>query len=130
GKKMNIQNLPEDSAIFYKRGLEYEKKHFRKCEPVVKVANATLRLFTSWFPQFMEPIAKNVVFSFLQDDLLLDAIDAKKPPSWFIKIVFGIMYLRAALLRLLPRRSKKNPFIATKQYYPTYPLGNPDILEN
>jgi hypothetical protein len=113
GGRMNIKDIPAGFWELKKFNEEYEAKHFAFTEGSRKVADSTLNLFLGWYvPKFMFPLARLVLFCFM-DDALLNAFHYPKPPALLKAIVNGIMQTRNVFMRIIPLRTK--PVLRTKR---------------
>jgi len=77
-------------------------------------------LLGMYLPRFLFFIGKPIVRS-LMDKKLLDAMGLKPSSKLLQKFTFGVMRLRANIVRFLPER--KTAFLGTKVKRPTYPTG-------
>jgi len=120
GKRMNIRDIPEDSAVFERFNIDYERQHFRFTETNHRVGLATRNLFMSWFPSFTRPLVKQVIYA-MMDEPLLEAFGFPKPSKFFRRLVEQGMRARGRALRLWPRRTR--PLLRTEMKHPSYPGG-------
>jgi hypothetical protein len=120
GRRMNIKNLPEDSASFEAFCDDYERRHYRFTETNQRVGTATRELFASWFPRVFSPLVRRSIHALL-DDPLREAFGFPRPGALFRTMVPFTMRLRARALRLLPRRRK--PVLRTQMTRPSHPCG-------
>lgn len=123
GRHMNIKDLPTDFAEFEKLLDDYEREHFAFDEGGRRVADSTLDLMTTFFPNNLapKPVVRRFAYS-LMDEPLLRAFRYPIPTRferWFFR---GAMRVRARLLRLFPARSKPK-WVSTYGYFRTYPAG-------
>ncbi len=105
GRLMGIKDIPADFAGFERLLDEYEAREFAFDEGGRRVADATLELFTTFYPRPLRP-AMRVFARALMDDHLLRAFRYEKPPAWFCRLAHGSLRLRGRLLRLLPPRRR------------------------
>jgi hypothetical protein len=120
GRRMNIRDLPADYNAFERFNREYERRHYRFTETNQRVGTATRDLFVSWFPGFLSPVVRSVIYAML-DDRLIEAFGfprPSRPMRWLVPTALG---LRARLLRFLPPR--RRPRLRTEMGHPTYPGG-------
>ena len=121
GKRMGIKNIPESYTEFEKFHHDYEDKYFRYAETNREISGYTINLILGMYlPKFLFFIGKPIVRSLL-DDKLLNAMGLKPTSKLLQKSTFGLMRLRANIVRFLPER--KTAFSGTKAKRPTYPNG-------
>ncbi len=120
GRRMNIQNIPDTLEAFDQFNRDYERDHFCYAPSNHQVADASVRVFLQWYPAFMRPLARQVIYA-LMDDPLLDAVGFPKPPHVWRWSVRKLLRLRAMLVKWSPRRPK--PFLLTQTATRTYPSG-------
>lgn len=120
GRRMNIKDLPEDSAAFEAFSNDYERQHYRFTEANARVGGATRELFASWFAWPLRPLVRRGIHALL-DDPLREAFGFPRPGAllrWFLP---ATMRMRARLLRLMPRR--KQPLLRTEMKHRSHPCG-------
>ncbi|MFO0957613.1 MAG: oxygenase MpaB family protein [Isosphaeraceae bacterium] len=120
GRRMNIREIPGEFDEFERFNRDYERNHFRFQESNRKIGEATRDLFLSWFPGFVRPIARPVIYA-LMDDPLIEAFGFPHPSSALRGMVAGLMQARAAGLRFMPAR--RRPRLRTEMRHRTYPEG-------
>ena len=121
GRHMNIQDLPEDMALFEQFNIDYEKEHYRFVESNRVVGDATGDLFLGFYlPEFLFPLGRPFMYS-LMDEPLVAAFQFPKPPVFLRKTVAALMKMRRLILSALPENEKPKYFTQKKR--PTYPLG-------
>jgi hypothetical protein len=123
GRHMNIKDVPQDFAGFERLLDDYERAHFAFDEGGRRVADSTLDLMTTFWPNSWAPkwIVRRFAFS-LMDEPLLRAFRYPVPGRLERGFFLGAMKVRARLLRLFPARSKPK-WVSTYGYYRTYPAG-------
>jgi hypothetical protein len=123
GRHMNIKDLPEDFAGFEQLLEDYERAHFAFDPGGRRVADATLGLMTTFWPNSWAPrwVVRRFAFS-LMDEPLLRAFRYPIPSRAERAFFLGAMKVRARLLRLFPARSKPK-WVSTYGYFRTYPAG-------
>lgn len=134
GRRMQIQNIPETYDDFEQYNLNYEREYFHYSNTNCRVGEATRDLFLSWFPSFLRPAIKPVVYAML-DERMRDAFGFPHPPQLLTSIVETSLKMRGQLLRLFPPR--KQPAFLTDASQRSYPngyhltdLGPPQMLES
>jgi hypothetical protein len=120
GRRMNIQDLPADYALFEEFNREYERRHFCFTECNQRVGTATREMFASWFPRLLRPVIRPGIHALL-DDEVIRSFGFPRPWRVTRALLTGGLRMRAVLLRWLPRRRK--PFLRTAMKHRTYPNG-------
>ncbi len=123
GRHLGIAEVPEDYPAFERLLDDYEAAHFAFDEGGRRVADATLDLFTTFWPSSWLPRPVALRFArALMDAPLLDAFGYPRPTR-LERVVFpGVLKLRARLLRLFPARSSPK-WVSTYSSFRTYPAG-------
>lgn len=123
GRLMNIRDLPEDFAGFERLMDDYEREHFAFDAGGRAVADATLDLMATQWPNSWLPrrVVRRLAWS-LMDEPLLRAFDYPVPGRAERAVFTGAMRLRGRLLRLFPARSEPR-WVSTYGYFRTYPAG-------
>ncbi|MEH3033590.1 MAG: oxygenase MpaB family protein [Aeromicrobium erythreum] len=121
GRLMGIRDVPPDYAAFERLLDEDEARRFAYDPGARAVADATLTLFTTFFPRplrrFMHLFARA-----LMDDHLLRAFGYARPPAWFRDLAHRSLALRGRLVSRLPAR--RRPFRAASSHrVRSYPGG-------
>jgi ER-bound oxygenase mpaB/B'/Rubber oxygenase, catalytic domain len=120
GKRMHIQNIPETYAELERYKLDYERENLRYSDANSRVGEATLNLFLSWFPGWMERPLKPIVYALL-DETMLDAFGFPHPSPLLRQSMVKLLKLRAKLMHLLPSRNQ--PTFFTDSPITSYPNG-------
>jgi hypothetical protein len=120
GRRMNIQQLPDDYASFERFNREYERQQFRYTAASHRLGVATMEVFVGWFPRLLSPIVRSVIYALLEDPLIR-AFGFPQPSRFMRWLVPAVLRLRARILRLLPPR--RRPRLRTDMKYPSYPNG-------
>jgi hypothetical protein len=121
GRRMNIQDLPDDYDTFERYNREYERKQFRFTEASRRVGMATRELFAGWFPALLRPLVRRAIHALLEDSLI--AAFGFPPPSRAMRgLVLAALKLRAGVLRWLPGR--KRPYLRSEEPHRSYPHGH------
>ncbi|MBD2438909.1 DUF2236 domain-containing protein [Nostoc sp. FACHB-110] len=120
GKRMHIQNIPETYAQLESYKLDYERANFRYCDANRRVGEATLALFLSWFPSWMQNPLKPIIYALL-DETMLDAFGFEHPSPLLRSRMVNLLKLRAKLMHLFPPRSQSDFYIDSP--IPSYPNG-------
>lgn len=120
GKRMGIQAIPETFEAFQHFNEAYERRQFGYDEHNRRVAEATLRIFLNWYPAFLRPIIRPVLYAFM-DAPLRAAFGFPEAPRWAKVLGIGGMKLRAKIIKWLPPR--RRPHLLTQEKNRSYPSG-------
>ena len=121
GRRMNVQNIPNEISEFERYNRDYEAQHFRYADTNQRTGAVTRDLLLGFYlPRFLIPLGRPVVHA-LMDEPLLDAMGFKRPPVYLRRMVPAALKLRARVLKRLPNR--RHPRLLTKVRRPTYPEG-------
>ena len=119
GELMGVKDLPT-SYEGYERYLDdYEAAHFAFAPSNRRVAEATIRIFTDWYPRPLRPLLRRATIA-LFDEPLREALGLPKQPGHLAVALERLLRLRARILRLLPPRPASRPYVHDAR---TYPLG-------
>ena len=123
GRRMAIQDIPEDYAGFEQLLGDYEREHFASDPGGRRVADSTLDLVTTFPPNKYAPkwVTKRFAYS-VMDEPLARAFHYLIPSRFERAFFRGALQLRARLLRFAPARSKPK-WASQLGYYRTYPAG-------
>lgn len=121
GRRMHIQDIPDDMETFEAFNRDYEARHFTYAETNRVIGEATMQIFLSWYPALLRPLIRDFLLSFM-DDRLLAAFSFPKPHAFVRWLAHSALWLRAKVLRFCfpPRRE---PFSLLDQPNRTYPRG-------
>ncbi len=132
GRRMNIQDLPDDPETFERFNREYEKTHYRYTESNHRIGEATLALFCGWFPRVLSSLVRQAMLA-MMDEPVRSAFGFPRPWPGVAGLMRAGMGLRARVLRRLPPR--RRPRLRTERRSHTYPdgyvierLGPPDAI--
>ena len=78
GRRMSIENIPTDYAVFETFNRDYEKTQHRFTQANRRVGSATRELFVSWFPRTLAPLVRKTIHALL-DDSLIEAFGFERP---------------------------------------------------
>jgi hypothetical protein len=120
GRRMNVNEIPEDYNAFERFNRDYERERFRRTEAGRVVGETTRDLFLGWFPWIPRRLGEPAMYALL-DDRLRDAFGFPRPASVWRAGVPAALRLRAGALRLLPPR--RRPRMRTERRTRTYPRG-------
>jgi hypothetical protein len=121
GELMGIKGLPT-SYEGYERFLDdYETQRFEYAPSNRRVAEASIRIVTNWYPRPVRPLVRRVSIAML-DDPLVEALGLPRQPRWLAGLLHRVLRLRAlALGHLLPPRPPSRPYEHDASR--TYPFG-------
>ncbi len=120
GRRMGIQDVPDDYAAFEQFNRDYEARHFRYTDASRRVADATIAVFLDWYPALLRPLVRQFVLAFM-DEPLQQAFNyprAHPLAAWLAK---GGLWLLGRCVRWMPPR--RQPFRLTEARSRTYPDG-------
>lgn len=117
GEGMEIKDIPETYAGFEALLDEYEREHFGYHEGGQRVAEATLRLFGSWYPPPLSKIMPKASL-LLMDPHLVRAFGFPEPTRAARATMRLAMITRATLVRLGPARPDSRPVAPRQRSYP------------
>lgn len=120
GRRMNIKDIPESYSGFESFNRIYEAKHFSRSDATQRVGISGRDMFLAWFPPATRGVAKQGIYSLL-DEELLDAFGFPAPAPWVRRSVAGCLRTRARVQRLLP--SRRRPRLRTQFRHRSYPQG-------
>ncbi|KAF9898338.1 hypothetical protein BX616_004161 [Lobosporangium transversale] len=105
GERMNIQNIPRSYKKLEEWTNNYGAKHMVYAESNVGVAEATIDLFITLVPRFLNPIARQITVALL-GDRLRGAYGIAPPPRGLKSFAVALLKLRALFIKyfMLPRR--------------------------
>ena len=119
GELMGIKGLPS-SYDDYERFLDaYEAENFAFVPSNRRVAEATIRIFTGWYPSFMRPLLYRTTVA-LFDTPLREALGLPAQPRWLTVVLEKALRTRARAMRLMPPRPESRPYQHNAR---TYPFG-------
>jgi ER-bound oxygenase mpaB/B'/Rubber oxygenase, catalytic domain len=121
GRRMNIKDAPETYAGFERLMDDYEAAHFAFDEGGRRVADATLRLLTTFRP-WLPATAVEVAGRALMDPPLLDAFGYRRPSAAVVALVHGALRVRGFVLRFFPARRRRRR-VADMPWVRSYPDG-------
>lgn len=105
GRLMGITDLPGDLAGFERLLDAYEAERFAFDPKSRAVADATLDLFTTFYPRPLAPVLRRFSIA-IMDPHLRAAFGYDDPPRWFEAASHRALRLRGRLVRLLPERRR------------------------
>ncbi|WP_299538105.1 oxygenase MpaB family protein [uncultured Streptomyces sp.] len=117
GEMMDIDGLPDDYAGFARIHDEYEARMFAYDPANRRVAAATLRTVTSWYPGALRPLVARASLAVLDDELLA-ALGFPPQPPRVRGVAHRALRTRAAVVRRMPARPGRYPYRAKPRSYP------------
>ena len=120
GELMGIKDLPDSYAGYERLLEEYEAERFAFAPQNRRVAEASIRIVTAWYPAPLRPLVRRVSIAML-DDPLREALGLPAQPRWLSDVLHGALRLRARAVRLLPPRPTSRPYVHDARR--TYPFG-------
>ncbi|MFK4153601.1 oxygenase MpaB family protein [Streptomyces fungicidicus] len=117
GELMGITGLPADYAEFERLHDAYEREMFAYDPANRRVAAATLRVVTEWYPAPLRQLAARVTLAVL-DEPLLEALGLPPQPHWLRFAADRALRARAAVIRRLPPRPERFPRRPKPRSYP------------
>jgi hypothetical protein len=120
GRRMHINDIPDDYTSFEAFNRSYEKHHYHFTEANRRVGAATREMFVSWFPQAFAPLTRRFIHAML-DDALIEAFGFPPPSPTARRLATGALRLRGKLAAWLPARH--TPRLRTEMRHPSYPNG-------
>ncbi len=120
GRLMGIKDLPTTYAELERLHDEYEAEHFAYHPANTRVAEASIRIVTTWYPVPLRPVVRRITLAAL-DAPLLAALGIKRQPRWLERAVTGALRLRGRVIRFLPPRRPDDPYVHDASR--TYPFG-------
>ncbi|HSE09043.1 MAG TPA: oxygenase MpaB family protein [Nocardioidaceae bacterium] len=121
GELMGIKDLPE-SYDGYEQFLDaYEATRFEYAPSNERVAEASIRIVTNWYPRPLRPLVRRISIAML-DDPLVEALGLPPQPRWLRRLLDTALRLRSFALRtVVPPRPEGRPYEHDASR--TYPFG-------
>ena len=120
GQLMGIKDLPSSYADYERLHDDYEAEHFAFDPANTRVAEASIRIVTSWYPRPLRPAMRRVLIAMLDDPLRV-ALGLPAQPTWLVRALDVALRVRGRLLRLAPPRPADRPYRHDASR--TYPFG-------
>jgi hypothetical protein len=120
GRHMHIRAIPEAYDVFERYNVEYERAEFRYADSNRLIADATMGVFTGWFPAPLRPLVERAIYAVL-DEPVLEAFGYPHPSPALRGCVAQALRLRARALRHFPPR--RRPRRLTARPHRSYPRG-------
>ncbi|MFC7303567.1 oxygenase MpaB family protein [Streptomyces monticola] len=116
---MNIEGAPTTYDGFEKLLDDYEREMFAYSPANHRVATATFRVTSSWYPGPLRPLIARFTLALL-DEPLLRAIGYEPQPRWIRRLAERAVRARSQFVRALPPRPRWWP---SKPKPRSYPFG-------
>ncbi|HET6166816.1 MAG TPA: oxygenase MpaB family protein [Marmoricola sp.] len=120
GELMGIKDLPTTYADHERLLDGYEAERFAFDPVNTRVADASIRIVTDWYPKPLQRMVRRVIIAMLDEPLRI-ALGLPRQPAWLVRTLDLGLRARARLIRLLPPRRADNPYRHDASR--TYPLG-------
>ncbi|KAI5071886.1 hypothetical protein GOP47_0014137, partial [Adiantum capillus-veneris] len=103
GTRMGIRDIPSSLKDFAVYKEDYESKHMVYSNTNKEIAEMTMKLLLSEMPAFFRPIARKLVYAFM-DDRLRKAMGYPRQPEWLSAFVLGMVKMHGYVVSwMLPR---------------------------
>jgi hypothetical protein len=120
GELMGIRGLPSTYDDYERFLDDYERRRFEYAPQNRRVAEASIRIVTEWFPSFLRPLVRRVTIAML-DESLREALGLPAQPRWLPVVLHRGLRLRGRALRWMPPRPASRPYLHDPRR--TYPFG-------
>jgi hypothetical protein len=120
GELMGIKDLPATYADYERLLDDYEAERFATDPANTRVAEASIRIVTNWYPRPVRPLVRRVTIAMLDEPLRV-ALGLPRQPAWFTRSIDLALRLRARVIRVLPPRAADDPYRHDASR--TYPFG-------
>ncbi|GGX76797.1 oxygenase MpaB family protein [Streptomyces fructofermentans] len=117
GEMMGLTDLPSDYTGFARLHDTYEQAMFAYDPANRRVAAATLRVVTGWYPNLLRPLVARASLAVL-DEPLLTALGFAPQPRPVRATVHRALRARAAVIRRMPARPDWWPYRMKPRSYP------------
>jgi hypothetical protein len=123
GRHMGIKDMPTQLEEWERLLDDYERDHFAFSEGGRRVADSTLELMTTFFPNNLAPTWLMMRFAVaIMEPHLVEAFRFRRPTGFERWFFTGALRLRGRLLRLFPAR-RELKFARDFGYFRSYPHG-------
>jgi hypothetical protein len=120
GGLMGIKDLPATYGEYERLLDDYEAEHFALDPANTRVAEASIRIVTNWYPRPLRPVVRRITIALLDEPLRV-ALGLPRQPAWLVRLVDGAVRLRGRVIRNLSPRTPDNPY--RHDAGRTYPFG-------
>jgi hypothetical protein len=109
GELMGIKDLPATYADYERLLDDYEAERFAPDPANTRVAEASIKIMTDWYPRPLRRFVRRVTIAMLDEPLRV-ALGLPRQPAWLVRTVDRLVRLRGRVLRFLPPRAADNPY--------------------
>ncbi|MGO4257881.1 oxygenase MpaB family protein [Marmoricola sp. RAF53] len=120
GELAGIKDLPSTYEEYERLLDDYEAEHFAYAPANTRVAEASMKIVTDWYPPFARPFARRALIAMLDEPLRV-ALGLPRQPRWLTAAMDGLLRLRGRLMRHLPPRRADDGYAHDASR--TYPFG-------
>jgi hypothetical protein len=120
GELMGIKDLPTTYAEYEQLLDAYEAEHFAPDPANTRVAEASIKIVTDWYPRPLRSMMRRVTIAMLDEPLRV-ALGLPRQPAWLVRAIDASVRLRGRVIRFLPPRAADNPY--RHDAGRTYPFG-------
>lgn len=120
GRLMGIKDLPTTYEGYEQLLDTYEAEHFAYDPANTRVAEASIRIVTNWYPAVARPFVRRVLIAMLDEPLRV-ALGLPEQPRVFSRSLHALLVLRGRVMRRLPPRRDDDPYVHDASR--TYPFG-------
>jgi hypothetical protein len=120
GELMGIKDLPTTYAEYEQLLDAYEAEHFAPDPANTRVAEASIKIVTDWYPRPLRSMMRRVTIAMLDEPLRV-ALGLPRQPAWLVRAIDALVRLRGRVIRFLPPRAADNPY--RHDAGRTYPFG-------
>jgi hypothetical protein len=120
GELMGIKDLPTSYTDYERLLDDYEAEHFALAPSNTRVADASIKIVTDWYPRPLQHLMRRVTIAMLDEPLRV-ALGLPRQPGWLVRLVDRAVRLRGRVMRFLPPRAADKPY--RHDAGRTYPSG-------
>lgn len=120
GELAGIKDLPSTYAEYERLLDDYEAEHFGYHPANTRVAEASFKIVTDWYPAITRPFVRRAMIALLDEPLRV-ALGLPRQPQWLTAMLERLLRLRGRLMRHLPPRRADDPYRHDASR--TYPFG-------
>ena len=120
GELMGIKDLPASYDEYERLLDDYEAERFTTDPANTRVAEASIRILTNWYPRPLRPLVRRITIAMLDEPLRV-ALGLPRQPTWLSGALDLALRVRARLVRFVPPRAADDPY--RHDAHRTYPFG-------
>ena len=120
GQLMGIKDLPRTYEEYERLLDEYEAEHFAYDPANTRVAEASMRIVTNWYPRVARPFARRALIAMLDEPLRV-ACGLPQQPRLLSRALHALLIVRGRVMRHMPPRRADDPYVHDARR--TYPFG-------